>query len=379
MMNDSNPFVYSSLWKVLSESQKPDRPEFSGTLLKRAGISSNQLKELELGRRSFTIDQLLMVASGFRIDAQSLVIAYLNEKMKVLSDSKQSDQQIEQVAENLKYFKSISFDVSVDYPDGLLKRFIKSIVFYEGSRTVRNHEIMLPDGVIQLIIALDDHERICVNGNNNSIRHLNKTVVMGAQARYRKFLIPPDEKTLTIRFKPGGFYSMTGIPASEITDSFIPAYQIFGPTFNDLRNDLKTIEKPHDCFKKLKQYLIKRCRKTGVSVKNGLNILSNISLKPVHQLAEESGISHKHLIHISKKYLGLSPKSYQRVLRFSKILNEINSLNSSPEWADIVYHFDYYDQPHLINEFREFSGFSPQSYIETGNTCSKYLHINFKR
>ena len=378
-MNDPNPSAYPSLWKVLPEAQKSDRPAFSKTQLKRAGISSEQLKELELGRRSFTIDQLLMVCSGFRIDAQSLIIAYLKEKMKVLSNSKQSDQQIELAAISLKYFKSTSFDVSIDYPDGLLNRFINSIVFYDGSRNVKNHEIMLPDGVIQLIIALDDHERICVNRDNNSIQHLKKTVVFGAQKRYKKFLIPPDEKTLTIRFKPGGFFAITGIPVSEITDSFIPADQIFGPSVNDLRNDLKTIEKPQNCIKKLKHYLIKRYQRTGVPVKNGLNILSNIYLNPVHQLAEEPGISHKHLIHISKKYLGLSPKYYQRILRFSKILNEINSLNSYPEWADIVYHFNYYDQPHLINEFRKFSGFSPQSYLETGNTCSKYLHINIDR
>jgi AraC-like DNA-binding protein len=321
-----------------------------------------------------------MVSSGFQIDTQSLIAAYLKEKINHLSKTEQSARQIQNMAENLTHLKTTSFNFLTDIPDGLLERFIESILFYEGKRGIRNFEKMLPDGVIQLVISLDDHERVCINGaKQNSNQIMKEAWVSGVQKKARTFLIPPDEKTLTIRFKPGGFFAITGIPASEITDSLIPADQIFGPTFNDFRNNLKTIEKPQDSFKKLKHYLIKRYQRTGVSINNGLNVITDISSKPVQKLADETGISHKHLIHISKKQIGLSPKYFQRILRFGNTLKEIISLNRCPDWGDIVYKFSYYDQPHLINEFRHFSGFSPQTYLETGNICSKYLHLNINR
>jgi methylphosphotriester-DNA--protein-cysteine methyltransferase len=60
--------------------------------------------------------------------------------------------------------------------------------------------------------------------------------------------------------------------------------------------------------------------------------------------------------------IGLSPKEFARIIRFNKVLN---SLNSGPRMNihDLVYQCGYYDQSHLINEFREFTGTTPSALV----------------
>jgi AraC-like DNA-binding protein len=369
-----------SLLEGITEKQTSSPNAFSETILKTAGISTDHLNELALGKRSFTKDQLLMLSTAFQMDTRSLIVAYLKERIHHLSREKQSAQQVQNMAADLSHLKTSRFDVSTDIPDGLLGRFIESIILYEGNHATQKHERMLPDGVIHLVILLDDHERVCIHeANSNSTQTLKKAWVSGAQKRFRTFLVPPNEKTLTVRFKPGGFFALTGIPATEITNSFLPADQLFGPSLIRLRNALMNARTPEDCFDTLKCYLAKQYKTSGKSARSDVSRLHDITSKPVHQLADETGVSHKHLIHIFKKEIGLTPKYYQRTLRFGNTLKEILSLNNYPDWADIVYNFSFYDQPHFINEFRHFTGLSPQSYLETGNTCSKFLHLTCKR
>ncbi len=40
---------------------------------------------------------------------------------------------------------------------------------------------------------------------------------------------------------------------------------------------------------------------------------------------------------------------------------------SCVNWPEIAYECQYYDQAHLINEFKSFSGLSPKKYFENEN------------
>jgi AraC-like DNA-binding protein len=73
--------------------------------------------------------------------------------------------------------------------------------------------------------------------------------------------------------------------------------------------------------------------------------------------------SQKQLILNFKKYVGLSPKYYQRILRFNDILQKIHN-REKISWAEVAYNCGYSDQSHFIKEFNHFSGFNPQEFIK---------------
>lgn len=75
-----------------------------------------------------------------------------------------------------------------------------------------------------------------------------------------------------------------------------------------------------------------------------------------------SGRSHRRFIAGFREAAGLSPKRYARVLRFKRLLQAL-AATPRPDWAQLALDGGYFDQSHLIREFREFAGVSPRAYL----------------
>jgi AraC-like DNA-binding protein len=82
---------------------------------------------------------------------------------------------------------------------------------------------------------------------------------------------------------------------------------------------------------------------------------------PIEGLAKELAISTPTLFRLFKNNVGLSPKSFLKTLRFRNILNEIIYKRCS--LTSTAYSHLYYDQAHFINDFKSFSGYSPNQLI----------------
>jgi transcriptional regulator GlxA family with amidase domain len=80
---------------------------------------------------------------------------------------------------------------------------------------------------------------------------------------------------------------------------------------------------------------------------------------PVDELAVKTGYTRKHLASLFKRQVGLSPKALARVHRFRGALSLLDRANGQVPWAALAEQCGFYDQSHLINEFRRFTGFSP--------------------
>jgi len=60
--------------------------------------------------------------------------------------------------------------------------------------------------------------------------------------------------------------------------------------------------------------------------------------------------------------IGLPPKLYARIARFESAL-ESKALSATESWTEITNRLGYFDQMHLIKDFREFSGEVPTILI----------------
>lgn len=101
-------------------------------------------------------------------------------------------------------------------------------------------------------------------------------------------------------------------------------------------------------------------------------------------LARAFGRSHRRLIAAFRDEIGLTPKGVARLLRFERALEAINRGREtdypsgkpyldrsgdsarhgsrSSQWSDLALACGFYDQSHFINEFRAFSGETPESF-----------------
>ena len=85
------------------------------------------------------------------------------------------------------------------------------------------------------------------------------------------------------------------------------------------------------------------------------NITSSIVLSD--KQCAEFGVSARQLRRLTSQHLGLSPKSFAKVLRFQQTLRAMSNGSRSAIWMDC-----YYDQPHFIREFKSMSGVTPSEF-----------------
>jgi AraC-like DNA-binding protein len=57
----------------------------------------------------------------------------------------------------------------------------------------------------------------------------------------------------------------------------------------------------------------------------------------------------------------MTPKLYSRIQRLRRVVEQLTRPDE-PDWASLANEHGYYDQPHLIRDFREFSGVTPARY-----------------
>jgi AraC-like DNA-binding protein len=94
----------------------------------------------------------------------------------------------------------------------------------------------------------------------------------------------------------------------------------------------------------------------------------NISIE---HISAKVGFSQKHLIKLFKDNVGVTPKGFLKIIRFQKAINEI-SVSKCPNWISIALESGYYDQAHFINDFKAFSGFTPNQYMQ-----KNFDHLNY--
>lgn len=83
----------------------------------------------------------------------------------------------------------------------------------------------------------------------------------------------------------------------------------------------------------------------------------------VRALAAELGWSEKRIVARFREEVGLPPKSVARLLRFEHARAEAERAEL-PDWARIAVECGYYDQSHLINDFRAVTGRTPATFLQ---------------
>jgi AraC-like DNA-binding protein len=80
-------------------------------------------------------------------------------------------------------------------------------------------------------------------------------------------------------------------------------------------------------------------------------------------MASDYGLSRHRFARSFVAEAGLSPKLYARIVRFQRLVHVLLSTDVA-RWATTAMDLGYYDQAHMINEFRSFTGSSPTSFFQ---------------
>jgi len=89
----------------------------------------------------------------------------------------------------------------------------------------------------------------------------------------------------------------------------------------------------------------------------------------VAEVARRAGLSERSLERRFQEELGLPPKTFARIARLQSVLRSIGR-DARPEWADVAAECSYFDQPHLIHDFRALTGETPAEFVRNQGRLS---------
>lgn len=89
-------------------------------------------------------------------------------------------------------------------------------------------------------------------------------------------------------------------------------------------------------------------------------------------LASHACFSRKQYERMFTENIGLTPKQFMRVVRFQYAIYR-RSADKNLTLTSLAYECGYYDQSHMINEFREFSGVAPREFFASCEAMSDYF------
>lgn len=245
---------------------------------------------------------------------------------------------------------------------------IESIFYHRGLKPDHSIERVVPTGHVFIIFELDGFEYHTYDKNTLKPNGTYKNVwISGMHKDYLSISAHQDSEMLVIQFKTNGSYPFLKIPIHLLNNKVVDAQEVFGNEILELRDQILEVEDCLEKFKNVEDWLTKRFNVDKIPNNDILDILTQLETKPV---TESSKIiasypnTQKHLISQFKTYFGLTPKVFHRIFRFNEILKQIKN-KEQLVWAQIAYEFGYSDQSHFIKEFKEFSGFNPQEFINS--------------
>jgi AraC-like DNA-binding protein len=241
-------------------------------------------------------------------------------------------------------------------------------------------ERIVPSGTLELVINLaEDEIRVYRPGEPVHPRRYPGSVVSGAFAGC--FLIDTREHAsiMGVHFRPGGAFPFLGSPADQLADRHVALEDLWtAGEVTRLRDRLCTaagVER----FLVLEEALLARLRWPRESERAALLALSGMGAgASVADVASRVGLSHRRFIQIFGRVVGMTPKVYLRVERFQRLLALADHM-IAPRWAQLAQRCGYFDQSHLIRDFRAFAGLTPAQYGRQRGGRVKDHHVAVDR
>jgi len=171
--------------------------------------------------------------------------------------------------------------------------------------------------------------------------------------------------TFIIQFKANGYNKLFNLPARELVNKLYNMDEVFGSAAKGLNEKLRHAGEMLLMARYADHFLLHfltRHKKT-VQLHDGITFIANelftsSTLHSVEAYACKANMSVRNFGRRFIEQVGISPKFYFRLLRFN---NAVNTKIKKPasSWTSIAHECGYYDQMHMIRDFKQFADLNP--------------------
>jgi AraC-like DNA-binding protein len=174
---------------------------------------------------------------------------------------------------------------------------------------------------------------------------------------------------LQIIFNPHGFHTLFNTSPLEITDKIVWSEDIFNSEIKLFHEQLYEAQSMAAMAELANIWLLKYLnKKRRVGYKDRITAAANLITKNaglinLDTLADYACMSMRNFERIFINETGMSPKRLCCISRFNNAL-QLKLNDPRMKWTCIAHHSGYFDQTHLIKDFRRYCGKAPASLLK---------------
>ncbi|WP_320997185.1 helix-turn-helix transcriptional regulator [Bacteroides nordii] len=261
-------------------------------------------------------------------------------------------------------------ELKIIYPSSEFTPFIKYYWVYTKNYLIQTVERDIPKGCVQLIFYRKNKVFSTLLNDFQP-----RAFVEGQMSSYWDLRFEGDIEIVAILFTPQGAQSFLSTPIEEFYNKNISIECFNDKLLMEMKEAVMDAEDNMECIKIIEYYLLKKLS-SSITPKLSHEIViqkiesdNNVSIT---QLSNVSNLCHRQFHRKFVQDIGISPKLLTRIIRFQKMLSILqaryeNNLN------ELAFRCGYFDASHLVREFKEFTGYTPNEYMHTHDTFSNYF------
>lgn len=261
-------------------------------------------------------------------------------------------------------------DFKIAQPTSLLAPYIKNYWLLKTASDSATLARIVPTGMMNLIFHRGN---LLLSVRENELHP--RAFLGGHEKTFADLEYSGQVSMISIVFRPVGVRAFFNLPMILTNNLRLTADDLGDKELSILENSLTNTEDDQMCILLIEQFLLKRLTRLAEynlnRIEKAIRLIDS-GQTDVTALADAVCLSRKQFNRIFSEYVGSNPKEFSRTIRFQKALH---ILEKQPQISltALTYECGYFDQSHLIKEFKTLSGYTPTEYMAVCLPHSDYF------
>ena len=259
-------------------------------------------------------------------------------------------------------------------PAAALRPMVECYWRLDGIGAGRPDETIVPDGCMEIVLHLED--RFARVGPAGDAAPQPRAFVAGQMLGPLVVRPQASVETWGIRFRPAGAAAFFGGDIPDLTGHLVALESLWGHDagrFVERLAGARTTAARRDALDAL--LLARRSFTVDALVAAAAGaIVATRGAARTGVLAARAGIGRRQLERRFLRGVGVPPGTLARIVRFQHVFRLAGGADGEPRvWAGLACDAGYYDQAHLLRDFRQFAGSTPPRFLAVQGEFSRAL------
>lgn len=267
-------------------------------------------------------------------------------------------------------------DYHISKPSVILSQYIKQ--YWAIDNCLPNGGIhtqrIVPSGLMEITFYLGD-----LPTSTESNKNINaNSILSGQQKGFHDLLVSGKLSLFSVTLQPCAATLFFDIPSNEFFNRNIPLAYLVKDKIAELESRMFEPVTFDQKVQIIESFLIQQLRNTGKEyelnrmMKSVALINKAKGIIDIETLSSSACLSRKQYERMFAAYIGSSPKQFLRTVRFQNTLR-VKQKNKNIQLTELAYTCGYYDQSHMISDYKMMSGISPSQYFSCCEPYSDYF------